>query len=148
MLVSQGISFEAGRQKEVLVIHRYQVEPSWGSHVELLEGLKALGEIIPQVYPGEGEITSQNEVLAEAHREGIDCHRTPRWESLDLYKTLAFPAEDLGVTDEAGEAKVERSPHPEVLDHLNISHLCYLGMEDKLLLASVPLVNHWCLRRT
>ncbi|TNN69022.1 hypothetical protein EYF80_020725 [Liparis tanakae] len=107
----------------------YQAERSRRSHVELLEGLKALSEVIPQIYSGEGEITSKNEVLAEAHCERIHCHRASRGKSLDLYETLPFPAEDLGVTYEACEAQ-----------------LCDLGEENKLLLASVPLVNHRRLR--
>lgn len=74
VLVRQGVAFEAGSQQNVLVVHRYQTERSRGSHVELLEGLKALSEIIPQVHPGEGEITSENEVLAEAHCERIHSH--------------------------------------------------------------------------
>lgn len=74
VLVGQGVAFEASSQQDVLVVDRYQAESPRGSHVELLEGLKALSEVIPQVNSGEGEITSKEEVLAEAHREGIHCH--------------------------------------------------------------------------
>lgn len=35
-----------------------------------------------------------------------------------------------------------------MLYHLHIGQLCDLGIESKLLLASVPLVNHWWLRGT
>lgn len=146
VLVGQGVAFEAGSQQDVLVVDRYQAERPRGSHVELLEGLKALSEVIPQVYSGEGEITSKNEVLAEAHCERIHCHRASRGKSLDLDETLPFPAEDLGVTNEAGEAKVKNLPHPKVLHHLHVCYLCDLGVESKLLLASVPLVNHRRLR--
>lgn len=74
MLVGQGVAFEAGSQQNVLVVHRNQAEGSRGSHVEFLEGLKALCEVIPQVYPGKREITSEDEVLAKAHCEGIHSH--------------------------------------------------------------------------
>lgn len=74
MLVGQCVAFEAGSQQNVLVVNRYQAERPRGSHVELLEGLEALSEIIPKVYSGEGEITSKNEVLAEAHGERIHYH--------------------------------------------------------------------------
>lgn len=74
MLVGQSVSFEAGGQQNVLTVDGHQVEPSRGSHVELLEELKALSEVIPQVYSGEGEITSKNEVLPCAHREGMHGH--------------------------------------------------------------------------
>lgn len=120
VLVGEGIAFEAGGKQDVLVVHRHQTEAPWGSHVELLEGLKALSEVIPQVYPGEGEVAAKNEVLAKSHNEGIHCHRAPRGQSLDFHKTLPFPAEDLGVTYEAREAKVENFPHPEVLYHLHV----------------------------
>lgn len=146
MLVGQGVAFEAGRQQDVLVVDRYQAECPRGSHVELLERLKALSEVVPQVHPGEGEIASKNEILAEAHCERIHCHRAPRGKSLDLNKTLAFPAENLGVSDEACEAQVKNFPHPEVLNHLHVGQLQDLGVEGELLLASVPLVNHRWLR--
>lgn len=71
VLVGQGVAFEAGGQQNVLVVDGYQAERPRGSHVELLERLKALSEVIPQVHSGEGEITSKNEVLAEAHCERI-----------------------------------------------------------------------------
>lgn len=147
MLVGQGVAFEAGCQQNVLVVDGHQAERPRGSHVELLEGLEALSEVVPQVHSGEGEITSKNEVLAEAHCERIHRHRAPRGKSLDLNEALPFPAEDLGVTNEACEAKVKDFPHPEVLNHLHIGQLRDLGEDDKLLLASVPLVNHRRLRR-
>lgn len=104
VLVGQGVAFEAGSQQNVLVVHRYQAERPRSSHVELLEGLKALSEVVPQVYPREGEIAAEDEVLAEAHCEQVHGHGAPRWQSLDLCETLSLPAEDLGVTDEAREA--------------------------------------------
>lgn len=146
MLVGQSVSLKVSSQQNVLVIDGHQVEPSWGSHVELLEGLKALSEVVPQVHSGEREITSKDEVLPCAHREGVHSHRTPRGESLDLHKPLPLPSEDLGVTDEAREAEVKNLPNPEVLHHLHIGQFCDLGVEGELLLASVPLVNHRQLR--
>lgn len=146
MLVGQGVAFEAGSQQNVLVVDSYQAERPRGSHVELLEGLKALSEVIPQVHSGEGEVASKNEVLTKADGERIHRHGAPRRKSLDLHETLPFPAEDLGVTDETREAKVKNLPHPEVLNHLHIGQLGDLGEEGELLLASVPLVDHRWLR--
>lgn len=55
MLVGQGVAFKAGSQQNVLVVDGYQVEPPRSSHIELLERLKTLSEVVPQVYSGEGE---------------------------------------------------------------------------------------------
>lgn len=146
MLVGQCVAFEAGSQQDVLVVHRHEAERPRGSHVELLERLEALSEVVPQVHSGEGEVAAQNEVLAWPHRERIHRHRAPGGKSLDLYEALPFPAQDLGVADEAREAKVKNFPHPEVLHHLHIGQLRDLGEEGELLLAPVPLVNHRRLR--
>lgn len=148
MLIGQGVAFEARSQQDVLVVDGHQTKCSRGSRVQLLEGLQALSEIIPEVNPGEGEIASKNEVLAQTHRERIHGHGAPRGKGLDLDKTLPLPAEDLGVANEAREAEVKNFPHPKVLHHLHISQLGDLGEEGKLLLTSVPLVNHRWLRGT
>lgn len=67
---------------------------------------------------------------------------------MNLNEALPLPAEDLGVTNEACEAEVENLAHPEMLDHLHVSQLSDLGIEGKLALAAVPLIDHRGLRGT
>lgn len=141
MLVGQRVALEAGSQQDVLVVHRQQAERPRRPHVQLLEGLETLGQVVPQVHSGEGIVAPQNQVLTRADAEGEHRHGPAGRESLDLHKLLPFPAEDLGVSDKTREADVENFPHPEVFDHLYVSQIRDLGPEDKLFLAPVPLVN-------
>lgn len=146
VLVGQSVALEAGGQQDVLVVDRHQAERPRRPHVELLEGLEALGEVVPQVHSGEGEVAAQDEVLTQAHGERVHGHGAAGRERLDLHETLPLPAQDLGVADEASEAEVENLPHPEVLDHLHVGQLGDLGEEAELLLAPVPLIHHRRLR--
>lgn len=83
-------------------------------------------------------------LLSEA--KWLEDHRTTGWETLNLFKTLPGPLQDLRVSKVAGQSQIEDAVDPEGLHAHHVVHVRYFLKENKPLGALVPLVDDRDLR--
>lgn len=79
--------------------------------------------------------------MAPFEGEGLQGHRAPRRQRLDLCELLGTPADHLGVADVARHGQVELVVYAKVLDGDHVLHVGDVALQDKLLVAAAPLVN-------